>query len=41
MRRIVWAALCCLVLAAGGKLFPGEGRGDSPKEEKWPRIDQG
>jgi predicted CXXCH cytochrome family protein len=40
MKHIIWAGMCCLIVTFGGRQFLDRGRGEEPKEEKWPRLDQ-
>ena len=37
---IILIGVCCLGLINAGTLFTDRGRGEEPKAEKWPRIDQ-
>jgi predicted CXXCH cytochrome family protein len=38
-KLLIWAAIC-LVAAGAGRPFTVTGRGDGPKSDNWPRIDQ-
>ena len=40
MRTIIWAGLGCLVVVVDWKPFTDGRRGEEPKSQKWPRIDQ-